>query len=668
MKLRLTLLLISLWVGVQSLSAVEFYVAPGGKDSNPGTEKQPFQSWEAAQQRVRAYKATAPQEPITVYFKGGTYRLDRPVLLRAEDSGTQEAPIRYVAAPGETPVFAGSTVLKNWKPLTDKKVLDRLPEEVRGKVYVTDLKSAGVTQYGDPSNLGERPELFCNGTLQMLSRWPNRGMARMGRAQGETPVGPNWANFKGTKEGILEYRDHRQDRWQEETDARLGGYWFWDWSEEFQRIEKIDPQTHTFYLEQPYHKYGYREDSIRYFGLNILCELDTVGEWYLDRQIGKLYWYPSAPIASHPLVTLSTLEAPFMVATDGCSYLTLEGLSFEEGRGSAIEIQGGEECRIIGCRVERFGRDGIHITGGKNHTVSGALLRNLACSGFHVSGGDRKTLTPSGHRIEHCVVEHFSLFKRTYEPAVLFDGCGITISHNRFGHSSSSAMRLDGNDVLVEYNEVYDVVSESDDQGGIDTWYNPAFQGIVVRYNRWTDIVGGTHCGAAGVRLDDMICGVEIYGNIFERCGSHDFGGVQINGGKDNIVYNNLFYNCPSGVSFSPWTEQRWFDMLALPETQRRIYEEVDIRSEVYLSRYPKLKEIRENVNKNTVRNNLLVDCNNLLIHGNKNQVVYENYMIPSKGMSIEEVCHPRLLNSYGLSPIPVLEMGPKNNPWLEEK
>lgn len=42
----------------------------------------------------------------------------------------------------------------------------------------------------------------------------------------------------------------------------------------------------------------------------------------------------------------------------------------------------------------------------------------------------------------------------------------------------------------------------------------------MVQYNHWSDIAGGTHNGAAGVRLDDMISGVHIYGNIFERCGS----------------------------------------------------------------------------------------------------------------------------------------------------
>ena len=52
-----------------------------------------------------------------------------------------------------------------------------------------------------------------------------------------------------------------------------------------------------------------------------------------------------------------------------------------------------------------------------------------------------------------------------------------------------------------------------------------------------------------------MISGVAIYGNVFERCGAVQFGGVQIHGGKDNLVDGNLFMDCFAGISFSRWGE-----------------------------------------------------------------------------------------------------------------
>ena len=152
---------------------------------------------------------------------------------------------------------------------------------------------------------------------------------------------------------------------------------------------------------------------------------------------------------------------------------------------------------------------------------------------MRVNGGDRKTLTPGHHYVETCTVSDISRLKRTYTPAVLLDGCGNRIAHNQFERMPSSALRIEGNDQVIELNLIRNVVQESDDQGGLDCFGNPLFRGLVIRWNHWQDITGGTHCGAAGVRLDDMISGVAIYGNIFERCGAVLFGGVQVHGGKE---------------------------------------------------------------------------------------------------------------------------------------
>jgi hypothetical protein len=563
-------------------------------------------------------------------------------------------------------VFTGGVPLKNWQRLSEPEKLALLPAESRGSVYVTDLKAAGIGDFGDATDIGKRPDLYCNGQLQTLARWPNEGFTKAGKVKGQTVLPATYAVQHGTAEGIFDYTDERQDRWAKETDVRLGGFWYWDWSDEYQKADRIDTALRTVYLKEPYHGYGYR-DGLIYFGLNLFCEIDAPAEWYLDRTDGRLYWFPRAGVnPNQATVTLSVFSAPFMVELKNVSHLTLRGLGFQESRGSGVLISGGQHCRIDGCRLERFGRDGIHIEGGTNHAVSGCLLRTFGCGGIKLKGGDRKTLTPGGHVVDNTIVEHFSLFKRTYEPAVLVEGCGLHIHHNRFRFSSSSAMRLEGNDLLIEYNEISHVVSESDDQGGIDTWYNPSYRGIAVRYNRWSDISGGTRHGAAGVRLDDMISGVLIYGNLFERCGSRDFGGVQIHGGKDNRVENNVFYDCHAAVSFSSWGPQRWLEHLDSPAIKKKLYEDVDIGSETYQTKYPELKDIRLNADVNFIRNNLLIGCKQDFLRRNDGQVTENNPALPSDGKPVEAFCKPEFLKGYGLEPIAVNEIGPKNNVWSE--
>ena len=651
--------------GCNTKKEVAFFVSPYGDDHNTGARKAPFQTIEKARDAIRIARKGNPELSAVVTIEGGVYHLENPVIFSSEDSGTENAPVVYKAAKGEEPVFRGSCEVKNWQlPGNDEK-LEILPSEVRDKVYVADLKAAGISNFGDPTQIGNRPELFCNGQLQSLARWPNTGFVHAGLAKGKTDCPPTYIEKHGTLEGVFEYLGNRQDRWVVENDARLGGYWYWDWSDEFQKVEKVDTRQKNFYLSRPFHYYGYR-DSLRYFGLNLFCEIDQPGEWYLDRTDGLLYWFPPEGVDPNQAnVSLSVFSAPFMAEIKNCSNITFEGLSFQEGRGSAIFIGSGKNCLLSGCRIERFGKDGIHIDGGVGHGISGCLLQNFGCRGINIKGGDRKTLSPANHFIENTVVEYFSLFKRTYEPAVYAEGCGIRVNNNRFSYSSSSAMRLEGNDFIVEYNEISHVVNESDDQGGVDIYYNPSYRGIVIRYNRWSDIVGGTLCGAAGVRLDDMISGVTISGNIFERCGALHFGGVQIHGGKDNLVENNLFFNCAAAVSFTRWREDRWLEELEKPVLKKKLYEEVDIRSSFYQSRYPELKNIRTGININTIKNNLLVDCNKLFIGGEENEITVNNSSVSSGGKTIEEFCSSGILKKYGLEPIPIEKIGPENNRWL---
>lgn len=649
-----------------SSGKIEIYLSPEGNDHNLGTRAEPLKSLEKTQNLVRELRRNKPGKAVTVYLGGGVYQLEKPLIFTSEDSGTEKTPVIFKAKAGEKPVFSGSRPLISWKEVKDEPELARMDATVHGKVYFVDLNDAGIQDMGDPTALGKRPELFCNGKLQTLARWPNNGFTNAGLAKGKTDLPPTYIGKHGTVEGVFEYIGKRQNRWAAESDARLGGYWYWDWSDEFQTVAKIDTNLSLFYLKEPYHHYGYK-DSLRYFGVNLLCEIDEPGEWYLDRKSSRLFWLP--PIGVDPNnaeVRLSVFGAPYFVELNNCSYLTLQGISFQEGRGNALLINGGEHCLIADCRIERFGGDGIHVMDGTANGISGCLLNTLGCAGIKVRGGDRKTLTPAGHFVENTVVENFSLFKRTYQPAVHIDGCGIRISHNLFRNSSSSAMRLEGNDCIIEYNRISHVVNESDDQGGLDMFYNPSYQGDTIRYNYWSDISGGTRHGAAGIRLDDMISGVVIFGNLFERCGVLNFGAVQIHGGKDNLVENNLFYKCFAALSSSTWAEERWLKVLDSPVMHKKLYEDVDINSPVYQKKYPLLKNLRKNVNQNRVVNNLMVDCEHMFLKKHKALILNNNDSIVSRDQSIEAFCNPDVLKKHGLKVIPFREIGPKKNQWIK--
>jgi hypothetical protein len=76
--------------------ACTYYVAPGGDDSAPGSEAEPWATFQLA--------ADTAQPGDSVCFRDGTYPTEETHLVQ---SGTADAPITFVAYPGEVPILDG---------------------------------------------------------------------------------------------------------------------------------------------------------------------------------------------------------------------------------------------------------------------------------------------------------------------------------------------------------------------------------------------------------------------------------------------------------------------------------------------------------------------------------------------------------------------------------
>ena len=128
-----------------SPTATLLYVAPGGSDDNPGTLQQPFATLEKAQHAVRE-RIKAARRAVRVLLRGGTYYLDRPLILTPEDS-TAESPVTYAASPGERVTLSGGRRLDcNWRPYQSGIVMCDLPEVKAGKLAFTQLFVNGKRQ------------------------------------------------------------------------------------------------------------------------------------------------------------------------------------------------------------------------------------------------------------------------------------------------------------------------------------------------------------------------------------------------------------------------------------------------------------------------------------------------------------------------------------------
>ncbi len=592
---------------------IECFVSPQGNAANPGSTERPFASLEQARDAIRRLKSSKglPAGGITVHVRGGDYHVHETFQLTQEDAGTPDAPIRYLAYPGETPRFSGGVTLDGFKPITDAKVLSRLSEKARKEVRCLDLKAFGLTDLGriEPRGYGmagypANPwvDLYVNGRPMQLARWPNDGFVDVGKV--------HQARFRSPQSelpGEFDYQGDRPSRWQTSDDIWMFGYWGHLWAGRSVKVARFDTERDRV-TTAGRTSYGFREGQPYYF-FNVLEELDQPGEWYLDQTSGILYLYPPTEL-DKAVVQYPVFSAPFLVLNE-TSHVTFGGLTFELGRTEGAVIRGGAGNLIAGCTFRRLGTNGLIVSGGSGHGVLGCDIHTLGAGGIRMAGGDRGTLTPGNHFVENCHIHDFTRIDRVYAPAVHLDGVGNRIAHNLFHDSPHHAMRVEGYEQTIEFNEIHSVVYESDDQAGIDMFGNPAYRGNVIRYNFWHHIGSGHDvAGQSGIRLDDFISRVLVYGNVFYRSAGGRFGGVQIHGGKDNFVDNNLFIDCKYALSFSPWGENRWLERLALDRTRANVARGgVDITKPPHFTCYPDLAQMKENPDRNFIWRNVAVNC-----------------------------------------------------------
>lgn len=91
----------------------------------------------------------------------------------------------------------------------------------------------------------------------------------------------------------------------------------------------------------------------------------------------------------------------------------------------------------------------------------------------------------------------------------------------------------------------------------------------------------------------------------------------------------------------------------------------MDIRSELYQSRYPELSQLAVNPDVNTLKNNLIVDCEHDFLRDNGLQLMENNTSLTSNGKDVTYFCSGEVLKTYQMEPIPIDRIGPKRNPWL---
>lgn len=598
----------------------DIYVSPSGNDQNPGTKAQPVKTIAGALELARSLEKAEK----VICLQDGEYPITA-MKLTAADSGVT--------------FFAEKEAVLNGGLTLDPADFQDYKENIK----VLDLSKYGVTAerigqmraFGAFSQAAKYDaegslycELFCDNNRMTIARYPNvgsylytgkitdNGDAKEVYTSKGTETNPDWETMKNPRGGTFEAGKAVTDRvkgWTNSDDIWMFGYFQYDWADSTTPLKQVGDGTVTTEYASVY---GFKENAPYYF-FNVFEELDAENEWYIDRENLKLYFIPPADYM-HKSLAIS-LEINDLITFENAKNITFDGVTFTGTRASALKGTG-TDITVKNCTVKNVGENAVELTG-ERILIENNEITGTGKGGVILTGGDRATLTPSENTVTNNLIHDWSQVYRTYQAAVNLSGVGAVCSHNEIYNSPHEAITYSGNNHIIEYNVIHDVVQESSDAGAIYAGRSWSYYGNVIRYNCIYNI-GSDGFSPSGIYFDDALSGQEAYGNLLVNIPGYAF---LLGGGRDLKVENNLIVNAATAFLYDDRAivdgkAGSWFHHSKTPgEGLWATLAEIDVHSEPWKTAYPRLSELSDdfsdtknplfaaNPANSTVKNNVVV-------------------------------------------------------------
>lgn len=589
-----TAAVVLLFLGLLSLAEAQqpgavLYVSRRGNDGWTGTlaapkrdqSDGPFATLERARNAIRALKQAGPLPAggVSVQVRGGTYELSAAFKLGAEDAGAEGAPIVYRAYPGEQVILTGARRVREFVPW-------------QGKILKADLAAQGLRDRSFR-------QLFLDGQRQQLARYPN--------FDPNNPHGGGFAYVDG--EPISMYRDLPQEelrvihlkpadvrRWAHpEQGGEVLIFPRYNWINMILPIAAADPEAKTITLGKDVSWGPFKgiRPLDRFYVRNLLEELDSPGEWYLDKATSTLYFWPPKPL-NQAEVRVPVTDTLFDLGPK-TDYVTIQGFTIEGCEGTAVNLRECSHCLIAGNTIHDTGGNlggsvGVSVWGGRDCGVVGNDMYEICNYAIRLesSPADRDSLTATGHYADNNYIHHIGVLNG-HGCGIYMSGVGLRVSHNLIHDTTRCGIFGGGPDCVVEYNHVRHVNLETEDTGAYYTGAAWQVRGLVVRYNYMHDILGYGRTGdrwlsphfAWGIYLDDDQSGAHVYGNIVART---TLGGSHIHAGRDNVLENNIFIEgANQQMQYSGHDPESWVVKMHLEQFEKAM------ALPAYQQRYPEL-------------------------------------------------------------------------------
>ena len=421
---RLTVICIALTVLIscaRPLHEATFFIAPAGKNTNPGTFRRPFATLERARNEVRKLKKIRREGNITVLIRGGTYTLTETVVFDLKDSGSENQVVTYAAYPGEEPVFSSGIKIEGWAKL--ERESESLPEVARDHIWVADL----------PETRG--------GYWRFFTLFDGEESLPRARSGGFKPVDDE-RNFWGqgfwgmtfanpVQKSVLYFPEGTVRNWSNLEDVEIVIFPQIGYTMNILGLASVDESAGeawttipATYAMNPVNSFVNPIDEKRDAPLrqesvwieNVLEGLDEPGEWVLNTREGRLYLWPRGETPGDNIFAPRLKE---LIRVEGVvdekgpvdhpvRYLVFRGLTFTHGdrdlwekddagiqhdwemydkSTALLRFRATEHCTVDECRFTNSGGTGVRFDlHSQYNRVQRCLFEFLGQSGILVCG------------------------------------------------------------------------------------------------------------------------------------------------------------------------------------------------------------------------------------------------------------------------------------------
>ncbi len=524
----------------------QIFISNDGSDSNDGSFERPFKTVKRALKYIEGIDATVRKKGMVIYLREGTYTITEALKMNGKHSGVYDAPLYISAYNNEKVTFTSSTAIhiSDFKPVTDEAIKSRFYPEVRDKIVEVSLPDYGITDYGtvycqerDYQTQTLDPVLFCDTEQMTLARYPNNSVLRVGERVDDPAV--HASQPEGEKTFEWKMADDRALNWATLDETRVFAYFAYNYIPEYKKILSIDRENLTMKVLGQFGTVNQRvfrtTAENTYYFYNVLEELDSEGEWYLDRSTGKLYIYPPSYSDENSTIYLSIKDNNIFDGND-MKNVVFNGIEFKNIVSKAINVTYSDYVVVQNCEFINCSAGAAYLDYCTNSGVTTCYF--LSCPGNAVSMIQERyedpyvyDLVPRNNFVQNCLLEG----GRDKHTKIMVRANGAVISHNLGIDSTHGHFAGDGINWYLEYNE-----SAGGDKIQNDgaPYYTGGSAGdyIVARYNYLHHPSDKPEYGR-GLYFDEGGSFFLAYGNI---CHGGDYGSFAHNG-KFGSWYNNIF-------------------------------------------------------------------------------------------------------------------------------